>query len=169
MKKTITSVVSLRCKLIVAFRSSRKALPEKVKASKLTTAVLNIAVCKLLTQVLKKRKQIVGEFLDCVHSVNVLTISSDDFGENYHTASSELYFYGQSYTLVKRDFPIPIDSNGRCVIAEEVGDRHEKPNRTKKWRCTSECNGITSEEKKSIVDLKALFSAARAQIETWVE
>ena len=43
MKKTITSVVSLRCKLIITFRSSCKALAEKVKASKLTNAVLNIA------------------------------------------------------------------------------------------------------------------------------
>ena len=53
MKKTITSVVSLRCKLIVAFRSSRKALAEKVKASKLTNAMFNIAVRKLLYQVLE--------------------------------------------------------------------------------------------------------------------
>ena len=98
-----------------------------------------------------------GEFLAFVHSVNVLTISVDDFGERYHTASSEPYFYDQSYTLVKRDFPIPIDSNERCVIAEEVGDGHEKTNRLKKWGCTSECKGITSEEKKSIVDLKALL------------
>ena len=128
MKKRITSLVSLRCKLIVAFRSSCKALAEKVKASKLTNAVLNIAVRKLLNQLLRKRKQIVGEFLAFVHSVNVLTISGDDFGERYPTASSEPYFYDQSYTLVKRDFPIPIDSNGRCVIAEEVGDGHEKTN-----------------------------------------
>ena len=143
MKKTITSVVSLRCKLIVAFRSSRRALAEKVKVSKLTNAVLNIAVRKLLNQVLKKRKQIVREFLSRVHAVNVLTISGDDFGEHYHTASSEPYFYDQSYALVKRDFPIPIDSNGRCVIAEEVGDRHEKTNQPKKWQCTSECKDIT--------------------------
>ena len=160
MKKTITSVVSLRCKLIVAFRSSRKALAEKSRlASKLTNAVLNIAVSKFLNQVLKKGKQIVGEFLACFHSVNVLTISGDDFRECYHRALSERYFYDKSYTLVKYDFPIAIDSNGRCVIALEVGDRHEETNRPNKWRCTSECKGsyITSEEKKSIVDLKALF------------
>ena len=65
------------------------------------------------------------EFLACVHSV--LTISGDDFGELYHTASSEPYFYDQNYTLVKRDFPFPlIATGGVYIIAEEVGDGHEK-------------------------------------------
>ena len=109
VKKRITSIVSLRCKLIIAFRSTCKVLAEKVKASKLTNAVSNIAVRKLLNRVLKRRKNIVGEFLTCVHSVNVLTISGHDFGERYHTASSEPYFYDQSYTPIKRDFAIPID------------------------------------------------------------
>ena len=104
--------------------------------------MLNIAVSKFLNQVLKKGKQIVGEFLACVHSVNVLTISGDDFGERYHRALSEPYFYDKSYTLVKYDFPIAIDSNMRCVIALEVGDRHEETNRPNKWQCTSECKGI---------------------------
>ena len=126
VKKRISAIVSLRYKLIVAFRSSHKALAEEVRASKLTNVVLNIAVRKLLNQVLKRRKQIVGEFLTCVHSGNVLTISGDDFRECWHTASSEPYFYDQSYTLVKHDFPIPIDSNGRCIIAEDIGDSHKK-------------------------------------------
>ena len=73
MKKTITSVVSLRCKLIVAFRSSRKALAEKVKAGKLTNAMLNIAVRKLLYQVLKKTETdcsgISGLCAFCSHNI----------------------------------------------------------------------------------------------------
>ena len=156
MKKIITAIVSVRCKLIVAFRSNRKALAEKVEASKLTNAVLNIAVCILLNKVLKRQNQIVGKYLTCVHSVNVLTISGDDFGERWHTASSEPYLYDQSYTLVKHDFPTPTDSNGRCIIAEDIGER-QKTNRPRKWRCTSECKAITSQEKESITDLKALF------------
>ena len=87
MKKRITSIVSLRCKLIIAFRSRRKALAEKVRASKLTNAVLNIAVRKLLNKVLKRRKQIVGEFLTCVHLLmfsQYLVIISENVGTQLH-------------------------------------------------------------------------------------
>ena len=157
MKKRIASKASLKRKVISAFKKSCKALAAKVKASKLDNAVFNIAVRKTLSKVLKKRKESVGEFLACVRSVNVLPISGDDFGERYHTASSEPFFYDQSYTLVKHDHPIHVDSDGRCAIAEEVGDRDKKTNRPTKWRCTSECKHVTADEKKSVVDLKTLF------------
>ena len=68
----------------------------------------------------------------------------------------------------KTSRPAPRVSTLVPFIEEEVGDRHEKTNQPKKWRCTSECNGITSEEKESILDSK-LFSAACAQTEVWVE
>ena len=65
-------------------------------------------------------------------------MSGDDFGESRHTASSEVFFYNQSYTTVKHTpaivdsdqsyaivehrSVIVVDDSGRCVIAEEEGE-----------------------------------------------
>ena len=157
MKRNISSKPTLEQKLLHAFRSSRKPLADKVKPSKLCNAVSNIAARKLLNKVLKARKQSVGELLSCIRSVTALKISTEDFGESCHTASSEPFFYDQSYEMVRRTSPIAVDSNGRCVIAEEEGKRNQKTNRPKWWKCTSECKLPTSQEVQSIMTTKALF------------
>ena len=54
-------------------------------------------VRKVVGMALKKRKEVVGNFLASVRKVNVIQISLDDFGDCCHTASSEPYFYDQSY------------------------------------------------------------------------
>ena len=113
LKKSITSQSALRKKLLRAFKGSRQPLAEKIKESKLTKAVLNIASRKLLHNVLKLRKQSAGELLKCIRSVNALTMTATDFGESCHTASSEPFFYDQSYRLVKHTSPIVVDGNGK--------------------------------------------------------
>ena len=148
---------TLKRKLLHAFRSSRKPLADKIKPSKLCNAVSNIAARKLLNKVLKVRKQSVGELLSCIRSVTALKISTDDFGKSRHTASSEPFFYDQSYAMVRHTSPISVDSNGRCVIAEEEGKRREKSNRPKCWKCTAECKLPTPQEVRSIMSTKALF------------
>ena len=67
-----------------------------------------------------------GELLSCIRSVTALKISIEDFGKSRHTASSEPFFYDQSYAMVRHTSPIAVDSHGRCVIAEEEGKRNEK-------------------------------------------
>ena len=100
MKNKIGSKPTLKQKLVRAFKSSRKPITDKIKPSKLSNVVLNIAARKLLHRVLKARKQSVGKILNCIRSVNMLKISSEDFGKSRHTASSEPFFYDQSYTMV---------------------------------------------------------------------
>eukprot|EP00731_Ephydatia_muelleri_P003495 Em0001g3495a len=39
-----------------------------------------------------------------------------------------------------------LDLNGRCVVAEEIGDRDKDTMRPLKWKCTNECRKLTSEE-----------------------
>ena len=46
-------------------------------------------------------------------------------GNRYHTAGSEPYFFGNSYTITRGPGTIPVDLNGRCVVAEEIGDRNK--------------------------------------------
>ena len=112
IKKRIAEKPSLKRKLLNAFKSARKPLAEKIKTSKLAYAVLNIATRRLLLRPLKARKQSVGELLGCIRAVNVLNISDDDFGSR-HTASSEVFFYDQSYCTIKHTPPIVVDNLGR--------------------------------------------------------
>ena len=128
-------------------------LLKKIKTSKLTYAVLSTASRRLLQRVLKASKQSVGELLGCIRAVNSLKMSD---GESRHTASSEP-FYDQSYCPVKHTSPIVVDILGRCVIAEEEGERDVKTSRPKKWKCTSECKLPTSMEVTCIKSLKDLF------------
>ena len=49
-------------------------------------------------------------------------------------------------TLHKTTLAIPVDLNGRCVVAEEIGDRDKDTMRPLKFKCTNECRKLTSEE-----------------------
>ena len=87
----------------------------------------------------------------CVGKVNDLEFCADDFGDCYHTSSSEPYFYDQSYTCEKHNSPIVIDASGRCVIAQELGERDAKSERPLKWKYTRECKFPTPDERTRIV------------------
>ena len=82
--------------------------------------------------VLKRRREGAGEFLKCVRKLQVLT--EDIFAQQYHTPSSEPYFYDQSYAQVKRTDPIPVDDNGKCIVGEVL-----QSGRVTKWMCTAKC------------------------------
>ena len=143
--------MSLKHKIIQAFRTSRKCLVECTKPCKLA---LNICVRKVLNILLQQRKHNVGKFLACIKAME---ISDNNSGEQYHTASSEPFFYDQSYCLVNYTSPIAVDSSGRCVVAEEIGDRDPKTNQPFKWKCTSECKLPILKERKCISNVKLLF------------
>lgn len=100
-------------------------LADKLQPSKLTNAVANIAVRRLLHRVLQKRRMTVGKLLRCAKSME---ISSDDFGDGCHGQPSESFFYDSNDTVVKHA-TIAVDSNGRCVIAEEIVKRDPNTNR----------------------------------------
>ena len=58
---------------------------------------------------------------------------------------------------MKNTTPIVIDASGRCVIAQELGERDAKSERPLKWKCTRECKLPTPDERIRIVGIKALF------------
>ena len=70
-----------------------------MKANRLANAITHIAVRNiiLLSKILKQRKLCVGNILMSIRKVNEFHIAVDDFGQSFHTASSEPYFYEQSY------------------------------------------------------------------------
>ena len=63
MKKSITSSACLKQKPLSAFRRHRKPLADKLHLGKLTTAVANIVVRRLLHKVLQIRRVAVGKLL----------------------------------------------------------------------------------------------------------
>ena len=182
MKLKVLKNGSLANDLFSAFEASAmRSFGEKRKSKKLTNAV-----CNIVSKALKKRKESVGHFLASVRKVNALQISVDDFGDCFHTASSEPYFYDQSYAngqtckatisvdeqgmhVVEREVwvreprntPIPVDEQVRCVLAQEMGQRDPETHHPLKWKCTSECKHLTTEEKQRIVDLKSMFASLR--------
>ena len=96
MKLKVLKNGSLANDLFSAFQASAmRSFGKKGKSKKLTNAVCNIAVRKVVSKALQKRKG-VGHFLASVRKVNALQISVDDFGDCFHTA---LY---QSHTSMTR-------------------------------------------------------------------
>ena len=60
-----------------------------------------------------------GSLLKTIREVNALKLEESYIlvGHGYHTAGSEPYFFINSYTYTKRLGAIPVDLNGRCVVA----------------------------------------------------
>ena len=81
MKKSICQKNTLKHELISSFRTTCWSSAQHIKPTKLTNAILNIAVRKGLNKTLDVREQTVGHFLACVRSVNALEISGDELGE----------------------------------------------------------------------------------------
>ena len=86
---------------------------------------------------------------------------AEDFGEGCHTASTEPYFYDSAYKPVKRDYALPIDKCGKCVLANEITDDdkttkgNSKP-KPMKWACI-ECKKLNDDEVHAIIELKESF------------
>ena len=54
-----------------------------------------------------------------IRSVKTVEINNkDDFGDTLHMVSTEVYFYDSAYQLVKRQQALPVDKQGKCVVAE---------------------------------------------------
>ena len=128
MKLKVLKNGSLANDLFSAFEASAmRSFGEKRKSKKLTNAVCNIAVRKVVSKALQKRKESVGHFLASVRKVNALQISIDDFGNCFHTASSETYFYDQSYANDQTcKATISIDEQGMHVVEREIWVREPR-------------------------------------------
>ena len=62
-----------------------------------------------------------GHYSKTVRTVQSMQISgADDFGEGCQTALTEPYVYDSAYKSVKRDYVLPIDECGKCVLASGI-------------------------------------------------
>ena len=80
-------------------------------------------------------------------------------------------YYDAAYQPVQRAYVIPIDENGRCVVANETSSSRNETSKTKgkqplKWCCSSECKTLTEPEVAAIVNLKQAFEKPMEELRT---
>ncbi|KAL5500020.1 hypothetical protein EMCRGX_G011511 [Ephydatia muelleri] len=112
-------------------------LAQKVCTRSAHAAVSKVSADAVLQKVLNVRRKKAGEFLKDVPAINAIKL------EDSH--------------LLEGLGAIPVDLNGRCVVAEEIGDRHLIRMRPLKWKCTNECRLLTSGEMEAVLGTKLLF------------
>ena len=159
LEKAILRDSELLSEVNDAFCKSHPLLAQIVVTRSARAAVSKIGADALVSKALSVRRAKAGSLLKTIRVVNALKLEENDIlvGHGYHTAGSEPYFFINSYTYTKRLGAIPVDLNGRCVVAEEIGDRDKDTMRPLKWKCTNECRKLTSEEVELVVRTKSLF------------
>ena len=148
--------------LVQLIKDYKKQHPDLAKrmSRAMSQAVCKIAAKKVLNKALQLRKENVGSLLKNIRLIKCLDIKeNEDFGEGVHSAASEPYYFDASYRLVKIDFPIPVDENGKCMLATENPDNEieKHTNKPLKWQCYSQCKPLTIAEVNAIVTLKEEF------------
>ena len=138
LEKAILRDSELLSEVNDAFCKSHPLLAQKVVTRSARAAVSKIGADALVSKALSVRRAKAGSLLKTIREVNALRLEENDIlvGHGYHTAGSEPYFFIYSYTYTKRLEAIPVDLNGRCVVAEEIGDRDKDTMRPLKWKCT---------------------------------
>ena len=100
-------------------------LAQKVVTRSARAAVSKISADALLAKAISVRRSQAGSLLKTIRKVNAKKLQESDIlvGHRFHTAGAEPYFFDNSYTHTKQHGAIPVDLNGRCVVAEEIKDR----------------------------------------------
>ena len=77
--------------------------------------------------------------------------------------STEPFFYDSAYKLVKKEYALPIDTNGRCITAKNGAHlmkfpRYSAKKFPMKWECSSECKILSDSDVCMIIDLGIVFA-----------
>ena len=146
LEKAILKNSTLLVQLNDAFCKTHPWLAQKVCTRSVHVAVSKVSADSVLKKALNVCRKKAGEFLKYVRAINAIKLEDSHLleGVRYHTAGSESFFYDASYNPTRQHDAIPVDLNGRCVVAEEIGDRHLGHMRPLKWKCTNECQLLTS-------------------------
>ena len=146
-----------RARVTAAFKKQEGSLA-KPMSKVLGRTVCSVAGTTLLNKALQLRKEHAGCLLKTTRVINAIQITgSEDFGVGCHTVYSEPYLFDASYQHVKRDYALPVDENGKCIVALEIKTDSSKSG-PKKWECSSECKPLTKTEVHAIVEIKEAFA-----------
>ena len=70
---------------------------------------------------MQHRKKYAGRLIKTIREISDLPLKGvEEFGDREHTVSSEPYYYDTAYHPVKRHSSIPVDENGKCIVAEVI-------------------------------------------------
>ena len=87
-----------------------------------------VAAKKLLNKALKIRRGHAGSLLQAARLVQSMELTNKNyFSDGCHMARTEPFFYDSAYKLVKKEYVLPIDTNGRCIRAKNVCTSDEIP------------------------------------------
>ena len=152
LEKAILKNSTLLVQLNDAFCKTHPWLAQKMCTRSAHAAVSKVCADAVLKKVLNVRRKKAGEFLKDVRAINAIKLEDSHLleGVRYHTAGSVPFFYDASYNHTRQLGAIPVDLNGRCVVAEEIGDRHLIRMRPLKWL-------LTSGEMEAVLGTKLLF------------
>ena len=132
-------------------------------------AVCRVVAKKLLNKAQQIHREHAGSLLQAARLVQSMELTDkNDFGDGCHMASTEPFFDVSAYKLVKKEYALPIDTNGRCITAKNVCTSDEIPRYSAreppmKWECSSECKIISDSDVCTIIDLD-IISAGGAWI-----
>ena len=148
LEKAILRDSELLSEVNNAFCNSHPLLAQKVVTRSAHAAVSKISADALLAKALSVRRSQAGSLVKTIRKVNAKKLQESDIlvGHRFHTAGAEPYFFDDLYTHTKQHGAIPVDLNGRRVVAEEIKDRDKVTMRPLKLKCTNECRKLTSEE-----------------------
>ena len=144
LTSSLVSNTKVKSNLIKSFKK-QKTVVKRVTGK----AVCSIAAKRLVNKALQVRKEHAGSLFKIVRTVQSMQINgAEDFREGCHTASTEPYFYDSPYKPVKRDYALPIDECGKCVVASEITDddkttKHTSKPKPMKWACTIEYKNLS--------------------------
>ena len=115
-----------RDKVVEAYKTEYKGkkMP-KIHAG----AVCRVAASRIVSLAYQNHRKWVKQFTNYSTKASLVDMENkDDFGQCYHSASSEPYFYEASYEPVQRDAALPVDEHGQCVTGSkiEIADSREE-------------------------------------------
>ena len=114
------------CGHIIFHVNSQTIIIHKTNVS--VKAMCRVAAKKLLNKALQIRREHAGSLLQAARLVQSMELTDkNDFGDGCHMASTEPFFYDSAFELVKKEYALPIDTNGRCITAKNVCTSDEIP------------------------------------------
>ena len=138
-------------------------------------AMCRVAAKKLFNKALQIHREHAGSLLQAARLVQSMELTDkNDFGDGFHKASTEPFFYDSAYKLVKKENALPIDTNGRCITAKNVCTSDEIPRYSAKeppmkWECSSECKILSDSDVCTIIDLAAAFQKPMRELRCELE
>ena len=130
MKEILSHLLAdAEARSLVSDSFSKMHINNKINVSVKT--MCRVAAKKLLNKALQFRRELerAGSLLEAARLVQSMELTDkNDFGDGCHMTSTEPFFYDSAYKLVKNEYALPINTNGRCITAKNVCTSDEIPN-----------------------------------------